>query len=92
MNDPHLILDGWIDLTGICDDAGWHNASAIAALTELGIDTRDAECFIDYAFAEHLALALSAWTLSRVSWQSFLAAVTDGAELTPEQAVRLKRE
>ena len=73
MNDPHLILDGWVDLTGICEDAGWHNASAIAALTELGIDTRDAEAYIDYVFAEH-------------------AAVTDGAELTREQAARLKRE
>ena len=73
MNDQRLILDAWIDLTGICDAAGWHNASAIDALTELGIDTRDAECFIDFVFAEH-------------------AAVTDGAELSPEQAARLTRE
>ena len=73
MTDQHLILDGWVDLTGICDDAGWHSASAIAALTELGIDTRDAEAYIDYVFAQH-------------------AAVTDGAELTREQAARLKRE
>ena len=73
MNDQRLILDAWIDLTGICDDAGWHSASAIDALTELGIAARDAECFIDFAFAEH-------------------AAVTDGAELSPEQAARLKRE
>jgi hypothetical protein len=73
MNDQRLILDAWIDLTGICDDAGWHSASAIAALTELGIAARDAECFIDFAFAQH-------------------AAVTDGAELTREQAARLTRE
>ena len=73
MNDQRLILDAWIDLTGICDDAGWHSASAIAALTELGIAARDAECFIDYVFAQHTA-------------------VSDGAELTPEQAARLKRE
>jgi len=73
MNDQRLILDAWIDLTGICDDAGWHSASAIDALTELGIDTRDAEAYIDYVFAQH-------------------AAVTDGAELTREQAARLKRE
>jgi len=73
MTDQHLILDGWVDLTGICDDAGWHSASAIDALTELGIDTRDAEAYIDYVFAQH-------------------AAVTDGAELTREQAARLKRE
>ena len=73
MNDQRLILDAWIDLTGICDDAGWHSASAIAALTELGIDTRDAEAYIDFVFAQH-------------------AAVSEGAELTPEQAARLKRE
>ena len=73
MNDQRLILDAWIDVTGICDDAGWHSASAIAALTELGIDTRDAEAYIDYVFAQH-------------------AAVSDGAELTPEQAARLTRE
>ena len=73
MNDQRLILDAWIDLTGICDDAGWHSASAIAALTELGIAARDAEAYIDYVFAQH-------------------AAVTDGAELTREQAARLKRE
>ncbi len=73
MTEQHLILDGWVDLTGVCDDAGWHSASAIDALTELGIDKRDAECFIDYVFAAHTA-------------------VSDGAELTPEQAARLKRE
>ena len=73
MNDQRLILDAWIDLTGICDDAGWHSASAIDALTELGIDTRDAEAYIDFVFAQH-------------------AAVSEGAELTPEQAARLKRE
>jgi len=73
MNDQHLILDGWIDLTGICDDAGWHSAGAIAALTEMGIDRRDAEAYIDFVFAER-------------------AAVTDGAELSPEQAARLTRE
>ena len=73
MNDQRLILDAWIDLTGICDDAGWHSASAIAALTELGIDTRDAEAYIDYVFAQH-------------------AAVSEGVELSPEQAARLKRE
>ena len=73
MNDQRLILDAWIDLTGICDDAGWHSASATDTLVELGIDKRDAEAYIDYAFAEH-------------------AAVSDGAELTPEQAARLKRE
>ena len=92
MSEQHLILLGWVDITGVCEDAGWHSASAIDALTELGIDTRDAEAYIDYVFAEHLALALSAWTLSRVSWQSFLEAVSDGAELTPEQAARLRRE
>ena len=73
MTEQHLILDGWVDITGVCEDAGWHNASAIDALTELGIDTRDAEAYIDFAFAEH-------------------AAVSDGAELTPEQAARLTRE
>lgn len=73
MNDQRLILDAWIDLTGICDDAGWHSASAADTLVELGIDKRDAEAYIDYAFAEH-------------------AAVSDGAELTPEQAARLTRE
>ena len=73
MNDQRLILDAWIDLTGICDDAGWHSASATDTLVELGIDRRDAECFIDYVFAQH-------------------AAVTDGAELTREQAARLTRE
>ncbi len=73
MNDQHLILDGWVDLTGVCADAGWHSASATDTLVELGIDKRDAECFIDYVFAEH-------------------AAVTDGAELSPEQAARLTRE
>ena len=73
MNDQRLILDAWIDLTGICDDAGWHSASATDTLVELGIDKRDAEAYIDYVFAQH-------------------AAVTDGAELTREQAARLKRE
>ena len=73
MTDPHLILDGWVDLTGICEDAGWHNASAADTLVELGIDKRDAEAYIDYVFAER-------------------AAVSDGAELTPEQAARLTRE
>ena len=73
MTNQHLILDAWIDLTGICDDAGWHSASATDTLVELGIDRRDAEAYIDYVFAQH-------------------AAVTDGAELTREQAARLKRE
>ena len=73
MTNQHRILDGWIDLTGICEDAGWHNASAADTLVELGIDTRDAEAYIDFVFAQH-------------------AAVSEGAELTPEQAARLKRE
>ena len=73
MTNQHRILDGWIDLTGICEDAGWHNASAADTLVELGIDKRDAEAYIDYVFAER-------------------AAVSDGAELTPEQAARLTRE
>ena len=73
MTDQHLILDAWIDLAGICDDAGWHSASAIDALVELGIDKRDAEAYVDFVFAER-------------------AAVTDGAELSPEQAARLTRE
>lgn len=73
MAEQRLILDGWVDLTGICEGAGWHLASAIDALTELGIDKRDAEAYADFAFAER-------------------AAVSDGAELTPEQAARLTRE
>ena len=73
MTEQHLILDGWVDITGVCEDAGWHNASAAVTLVELGIDKRDAEAYIDYVFAQH-------------------AAVTDGAELTREQAARLTRE
>ena len=73
MNDQRLILDAWIDLTGICEDAGWHSASATDTLVELGIDKRDAEAYLADVFAQH-------------------AAVTDGAELTREQAARLKRE
>jgi len=73
MTEQHLILDGWVDITGVCEDAGWHNASAADTLVELGIDKRDAEAYIDYVFAQH-------------------AAVTDGAELTREQAARLTRE
>jgi len=73
MTEQHLILDGWVDITGVCEDAGWHNASAADTLVELGIDKRDAEAYVDFVFAEH-------------------AAVSDGAELTPEQAARLKRE
>ena len=73
MTEQHLILDGWVDITGVCEDAGWHNASAADTLVELGIDTRDAEAYIDFVFAQH-------------------AAVSEGAELTPEQAARLKRE
>ena len=74
MNDQRrYFLLGWIDVTGICDDAGWHSASAIDMLVELGIDKRDAEAYVDFVFAEH-------------------ATVSDGAELTPEQAARLRRE
>ena len=73
MTEQHLILLGWVDLTGVCEDAGWHSASALDMLVELGIDKRDAEAYVDYVFAQH-------------------AAVTDGAELTREQAARLKRE
>jgi len=73
MTEQHLILDGWVDITGVCEDAGWHNASAADTLVELGIDKRDAEAYVDFVFAEH-------------------AAVSDGAELTPEQAARLTRE
>ena len=73
MTEQHLILDGWVDITGVCEDAGWHNASAADTLVELGIDKRDAEAYVDFAFAQR-------------------AAVTDGAELTPEQAARLTRE
>jgi hypothetical protein len=73
MTEQHLILDGWVDITGVCEDAGWHSASAVDMLVELGIDKRDAEAYVDYVFAQH-------------------AAVTDGAELTREQAARLTRE
>ena len=73
MSEQHLILLGWVDITRVCEDAGWHSASAADRLVELGIDRRDAEAYIDYVFAQH-------------------AAVTDGAELTREQAARLKRE
>jgi len=73
MTEQHLILDGWVDLTGVCEDVGWHSASAIDMLVELGIDKRDAEAYVDFVFAEH-------------------ATVSDGAELTPEQAARLTRE
>ena len=73
MTEQHLILDGWVDLTGVCEDVGWHSASAVDMLVELGIDKRDAEAYVDFVFAAH-------------------ATVSDGAELTPEQAARLRRE
>jgi len=76
MTEQHLILDGWIDLTGICDDAGWHSASAIDTLVELGIDRRDSEAYVDFVFAERAAVVDA----------------DGEAELTPEQAARLTRE
>lgn len=48
----HWFIDGRIDLTGVCEDAGWHLATATEALRGLGLDWRDAEAFADFAFAE----------------------------------------
>ncbi|HQM48639.1 MAG TPA: hypothetical protein PLJ71_08115 [Candidatus Hydrogenedentes bacterium] len=50
--DKHWVLDGWIDITGVCEDEGWHLASAIKTLVDLGVEYRDAEAYADFAFHE----------------------------------------
>lgn len=45
-----IILDNKTDLTDVCGRAGWHHATAVDALTQLGINQKDAETFIDYTF------------------------------------------
>lgn len=45
-----IILDNKTDLIDICQAAQWHHATAVEALTQLGVDRKDAEAFTDYAF------------------------------------------
>ena len=50
--EKHWILDGWIDVTGVCEDEGWHLASVIRTLKDLDVDHRDAEAYADFVFHE----------------------------------------
>jgi hypothetical protein len=50
MSAPHCFVDGWLDVTGVCEDEGWHLASAEHTLMDLGLTRRDAETFAALAF------------------------------------------
>ena len=44
------ILDGFVDLDGVCEDEGWHLASVERFLVTVGIERRDAEAYADFMF------------------------------------------
>jgi len=46
-------VDNRIDLTAVCEAAGWHLATAIDGLAEKGIAVADARAFAAFAFNEH---------------------------------------
>lgn len=45
------IIDGEINLTGICESAEWHRLTAIEELSKQ-LPRSDAEAFVDLAFAD----------------------------------------
>ena len=49
------ILDGFVDLRGVCEDENWHLASVVRFLVTLGISRRDAEAYADFMFHENAA-------------------------------------
>ena len=96
MSEQHLILLGWVDITGVCEDAGWHSASAVDMLVELGIDKRDAEAYVDYAFRELFAkfaegAGASTWPLTEDDVPGSLEEAEDAArEHGREQAEKFE--
>ena len=45
-------LDGHIDLDDVCEQAGWHRATAISILQDKGIAAQDAIAFVAFTFAD----------------------------------------
>ena len=48
--NAHWLIDGYIDLTSLCESEAWHLASVERALIGMGLTRRDAEAFTDFAF------------------------------------------
>jgi len=56
----HWMIDRWVNLTEVCMAARWHRPTAVEALEELGFPLRDAEAFVAFAFADHVAVKVRA--------------------------------